>query len=678
LNAAGTLQPRIENHAENTESMLDGRGSADSHQIKYRPDIDGLRAVAVLSVIAYHLSNKILPGGYLGVDIFFALSGYLITKVIWREALDGSFSIARFYERRIRRIMPALVALLLVVSACSIALLLPIDLLGYAKSVFATLAFVANVYFWRDTNYFSQLAEEKPLLHVWSLGVEEQFYIIFPLLVLLCIRWRRSALLPLVSTLVLFSLAANTLAMHLGAAGPAFYLIPTRAWELGAGALLALRAPARITSPWLRHTLAFLAAAFLIVGLCSNQASLSLGGEIPNPLLVVLGTCLAMHLGNTGGSWLTRGLSLSVPVWIGLISYSLYLWHWPILVFTRYYLVRPLSPLVTIAAIALMFALATLSWRYIERPFRDRAMPIRKVLAWVASGCVVVAITSVAILSGQGFPARLNPEAARINSAVGTEYRCGIGDYIAFGASRGCVMSLPSRNPADATVALVGDSQAQMYAPIITSLLQADKRLGLLVPANGCLPTLDFNESSRCMAIAAKNLSAVESLPHLRIVILALTWTFVQPMYTPSGIVPAGSESRYLTASLDRLIEELQHRGKTVVLVGPISVPQWDVASVVSRELAFGHKIVQPLSVPQDAFMALEGDTIAHFASRDDITFIRPDRIQCRRGRCDYFRDGVSLFADYNHIAQAALPFFRPSFEPALQRVLMQPNPPKP
>jgi peptidoglycan/LPS O-acetylase OafA/YrhL len=678
LNAAGTLQPRIESYAENTESMLDGRGSADSHQIKYRPDLDGLRAVAVLSVIAYHLSNKALPGGYLGVDIFFALSGYLITKVIWREALTGSFSIARFYERRIRRIMPALVGLLLVVSACGIALLLPIDLMGYAKSAFATLAFVANVYFWRDTNYFSQLAEEKPLLHVWSLGVEEQFYIIFPLLVLLCIRWRRSALLPLVYTLVLFSLAANTLAMHLGAAGPAFFLIPTRAWELGAGALLALLPPARITTPWLRHALALLAAAFLIVGLCSNQTSLSLGGEIPNPLLVVLGTCLAMHLGNAGGSWLTRGLSMSVPVWIGLISYSLYLWHWPILVFTRYYLVRPLSPVETIAAVALMFALATLSWRYVERPFRDRAMPIRKVLAWVASGCVVVAIASVAILAGKGFPSRLNAEAARINSAVGTEYRCGMGDYIAFGASRGCVMSLPSRNPADATVALVGDSQAQMYAPIVTSILQADKREGLLVPANGCLPTFDFNESSRCMAIAAKNLSAVESLPRLRIVILAMTWTFVQPMYTPSGMVPAGSESKYLTASLDRLIQELQHRGKTVVLVGPISVPQWDVASVVSRELAFGHKIVQPLFVPEDAFIALEGDTIAHFASRDDITFIRPDRIQCQRGRCDYFRDGASLFADYNHIAQAALPLFRPSFEPALQRVLMQPNPPKP
>src|ERR1017187_3936008 len=183
--------------------MQDGRGTADSHQTSYRPDIDGLRAVAVLSVIAYHLSTGVLPGGFLGVDIFFVISGYLITNVIWREAINRNFSIARFYERRVRRIMPAVLFVLIAVSAGSIALLLPIDLKGYAKSVFASLGFVANIYFWRDTNYFSQLAEEKPLLHLWSLGVEEQFYILFPLFVVLCTRWRRRSLFPLTAGLVL-------------------------------------------------------------------------------------------------------------------------------------------------------------------------------------------------------------------------------------------------------------------------------------------------------------------------------------------------------------------------------------------------------------------------------------------------------------------------------------------
>src|SRR5271168_1408636 len=201
--------------------MLDVRGSADNHHTGYRPDIDGLRAVAVLSVIAFHLSPKIVPGGYLGVDIFFVLSGYLITNVIWREALNKKFSIKRFYERRIRRILPALVVLLIVVSGVAMVLLLPIDLTGSARSVFASLSFVANFYFWRDQDYFGRLAEEKPLLHVWSLGVEEQFYIIFPLLVLLCLRWRRSALLPVTVALVLLSLSANLWADRANVAGAA-------------------------------------------------------------------------------------------------------------------------------------------------------------------------------------------------------------------------------------------------------------------------------------------------------------------------------------------------------------------------------------------------------------------------------------------------------------------------
>ncbi len=651
--------------------MRDGRGSADSHQTGYRSDIDGLRAVAVLSVIAYHLSPRILPGGYLGVDVFFVLSGYLITSVIWREAIDRKFSIARFYERRVRRILPALLSLLLVVSASAIWLLLPIDLKGFAKSVFATLGFVANLYFWRDTDYFAQLAEEKPLLHVWSLGVEEQFYIIFPLLVVLCIRWRRSALVPLTSGLVLFSLIANILANRASAEGAAFYILPTRAWEIGAGSLLALAPPSGVTNRWMRHALAVTAATLLFVSLCFKINSLS--GMVPAALWVVLGTILAIYQGNAGWSWLTLGLSKTPLVWVGLISYSLYLWHWPIFVFAHYYLVKSLlSPAEASIAVALTFALATLSWRYVERPFRDRKMPIRVVLTWVACGTTVVAATSVAILAYGGYPSRFNAEVARINSAVGSEYRCSLTEYFSFGASHACPMFLPSRNPEDATVVLLGNSHAQMYAPLVADILRANNREGILVPLNRCLPMPDYNVSASCMDSAAKNLSAIGGFSRIRVVILAMTWEHPGHMYTPNGQTPEGSESRFLTESLDRLIENLEQRGKTVVLVGPITPPTWESASVVARDLAFGHKVAEPMFIPESAFMAEQGSIIAHYASRSDMIFIRPDRIQCMEDRCDYFRVGVPLFADSSHIAEAALPLFRPEFEPALRHAFIR------
>jgi len=649
--------------------MQDGRGSADSHQTKYRPDLDGLRAIAVLSVIAYHLSTNLLQGGYLGVDIFFVLSGYLITKIIWREALSRQFSVARFYERRVRRILPALGVLLIVVSVFGTWILLPIDLEGLAKSVFATLVFAANIYFWNDTGYFALGADEKPLLHVWSLGVEEQFYIIFPLLVVLCIRWRRSALLPLTSALVLLSFLSNVLLNKMVLQSVAFYLLPARAWEIGAGALLALAPPPKVENPWLRQALALLAGALILVSLRLPGGGIIFHGVAPSAIWVVLGTTLAIHLGNEGGNWLTVGLAKAPLTWIGLISYSLYLWHWPILVFARYYLLRSsLSPAEAAGAVALMLTLATLSWRYVERPFRDRSMPIRTVLVWAACGCLVVAIASAAALESKGYPSRFRADVARINMAVGNEYRCGLKEYVPFGPSHGCTMFLPSRNPADATVALFGNSHAQMYAPLVASIVQENNERGILVPMNVCLPLPDFNLGSDCMDLAAKDLAAVEGLPRVRVVIISMNWEWkTSYLSTRAGIVPADMQTELFIESVDRLISDLERRGKTVVLVGPISAPGWDFPSIAGRELAFHNRISEPLFLPESAFVFKMGPVIEHYSARPDIIFIRPDRVQCELGKCDYLRDGTSLFADNNHIAAYALPLFRPVFEPALK-----------
>jgi hypothetical protein len=389
--------------------------------------------------------------------------------------------------------------------------------------------------------------------------------------------------------------------------------------------------------------------------------------------LVVIGAALAIHLGNIGGSWLTQALSTTMMVWVGLISYSLYLWHWPILVFAWYYLVRDsLSPLESLIAVALIFGLAGLSWRFVEHPFRDRSMKIKRVLVWVGCGCSAVAIAAGAVLAWSGFPSRFSADAARIDAAVGAEYRCGFTDYVAFGAMHACAMSLPSHNPADATVALFGNSHAQMYAPLVSDILQVNHERGILVPLNSCRPMPDLNVSAKCMVLAAMDLHAIDATKGIRIVILSMSWD--PPAYTPAGAVPKGRETEFLIASLDRLIDDLKQHGKTVVLVGPVATPESETASIVARQMAFHHRVDEPLFVTEPTFMAKEGEILAHYSDRNDILFIRPDRIQCEMGKCDYIRDGASIFADTNHVAQAALPLFRPVFEPALRQAFLRAN----
>lgn len=633
----------------------------------YRPDIDGLRAIAVLSVIAFHMSKTALPGGYLGVDIFFCLSGYLITSIIWREARQDQFSLARFYERRVRRIAPALLALLAIISPIAAVLLLPADLIGYGKSVLASLGFVANIYFWRDTNYFSRVAEEKPLLHLWSLGVEEQFYIFFPLLLVALKRWAPRGTVPIIAALVLVSLATNAITIRIGGSSPAFFLLPTRAWELGIGALVAL-APRGFSFPAAARGIASLVgAASVAYGLISSNELI--GGILPAAFPVVVGTALIIAA-RADGSIVNRLLATQPFVAIGLVSYSLYLWHWPVLVFGRYYLVRELMLLELGLAFVLMLALAYASWRYIERPFRVREMPVRRVYSWTGSGALMTAVVGAIFVATNGIPGRLNSEAATINAAVGTNYRCAVSEYRAFGASRACSLNLPGGDMEKAEVVLLGNSFAQMYAPIVRDLLRESGQAGILVPANGCLPTPTLNLSPDCADIAARNLEAVEAVPSLRLVVLGLTY-HDSLLVSPSGKV-VRNDLEALGEALDVLIQRLQARGIKVALVGPVAVPGYDVASEVSRRLAFGRPIHSPLYEPEARFMARYGKLIDRFASRPDIAFIRPDRVQCVDGQCRFVSDGRSYFADGGHIAEGALPEFAPAFRAALQGHLLR------
>lgn len=337
--------------------------------MQYRPEIDGLRALAVLPVIFYHAGYSGFSGGFVGVDVFFVISGYLITSILDRDLSAGRFTLRGFYDRRIRRILPALWLVCLTCIPAAWVLMPPETMGRFAESLVAQLFFVSNVYFWLDSGYFSEAAEFKPLLHTWSLAVEEQFYVLYPLLLMLVLRRSRALTIRIIA-----GLSAVSLILAVIGAGQFpnanFFLLPTRVFELGAGALVALWFQGRqVGSPLVSGIAAAAGIGMIFFSI------VILNEETPFPgaatLLPVVGTCLALIFARSGN--LTGSLlGWSPLVLIGLISYSAYLWHVPLFVFARFAHFNgaplPNYPLL----IFLTFVLAWLTWKFVETPFRDR------------------------------------------------------------------------------------------------------------------------------------------------------------------------------------------------------------------------------------------------------------------------------------------------------------------
>ncbi len=383
----------------------------DRTSLRYRADIDGLRAVAVVPVVFYHFGVRPFSGGFVGVDVFFVISGFLITGLIYAELGGGSFSILRFYERRIRRIFPALFAMIAAAIAVGLLVLFPHELMRLAQSAAATTVFGSNFDFWRQAGYFDVGANLKPLLHTWSLAVEEQFYVLFPALLYVNHSRRRAVLLGLVAVLGVISFVASLWAIGRSPTA-AFYLTPFRTWELMLGAVLALGAFPAPKTRWLGEAVSLAGLGAIGWAVFSFTVATPFPGA--NALFPCAGAAALIYAGSGENTWTRRLLASPPLVGIGLISYSLYLWHWPIHVFADYVAGGPAGAAETVLLIALSFALGFLSWRYVERPFRGSAIP-RATIFRLAG----VAVAATLLLSGllfvlQGLPQRFAPDIRRI------------------------------------------------------------------------------------------------------------------------------------------------------------------------------------------------------------------------------------------------------------------------
>lgn len=378
--------------------------------VKYRPDIDGLRAVAVIAVLLFHLQLG-LNGGFVGVDVFFVISGFLITHIIINDLQTGQWSLSHFWDRRLRRIWPASLLMTAVTLAGGWFLMLPRDYRALANDALASLAMLANVRFWLGSGYFAEASELRPLMHMWSLAVEEQFYLIFPIILPVAWPLGRQRCFQLTCAAAAVSFLASVLTLS-AAPAATFFLIPFRAWELLVGAAIALEPSLTVRSEASSNILH--AAGLILIVVCCLTYGPTTPFPAANAIIPTAGAALVIIAGRSHSGRLAMILSALPLRYIGLISYSLYLWHWPIIAFCRY-VNREISTQAALAILPATLLLAALSHRFIEVPFRKMhpTAGLARTVRRIAVPSAAIAIAAIGIRMLNGVPARVSKEIAQ-------------------------------------------------------------------------------------------------------------------------------------------------------------------------------------------------------------------------------------------------------------------------
>jgi peptidoglycan/LPS O-acetylase OafA/YrhL len=625
--------------------------------MKYRSDIDGLRSVAVLSIFLFHINSGWVPGGYVGVDIFFVISGFLIGGIVHGQLSAGTFSIVSFYERRFRRIIPALFVMLLVVTAVGYLWLFPVVYEDFAKSSLASTFSVSNLYFWQTTKYFGLDGHSKPLLHTWSLGVEEQFYIVFPLLLFALFRLAPKRLALIMAGIGLLSFALSVAGAYKSPSAT-FFLLPTRAWELLLGFMLVLLPRTLFDRAVTRNVLSLAGLA------CILFAFVFYDENTPFPGLAALPPCLgAALIIATGGGGLTpvgRLLSLKPCVWIGLISYSLYLWHWPLIVLLREALPTDyFSPAQGAGVFVAGIALGYLSWRFVERPFRSGGIGGRTIFTGTAITAGLISLLSLAVIGLGGMPGRFDPRVARMASAINytghTAYPHGtcFADSYDFGTADGdSCLRLDLTRP---NVAIVGDSHAEhLWYGLHTQLHQFHF---IPVTISGCRPRLDAlpGDPDRCR----------------------LPLDFVLKDYLPSRAVDlvllSGNWEDDDLPRVAKIIDWLHAHQRKVLLVGPIVEYRSQLAKLIALSYLKNDPDLPDRFVSRRKRGALDR-AYADLARQKGVPYASPYQLLCPDKCVRIAADGMPLQYDMAHLTDEGSLFIARGMAPAIEAALAKPG----
>lgn len=612
-----------------TQNIQTGAGA-------YRPDVDGLRALAVLSVLLFHADFPFMHAGFIGVDIFFVISGFVITRSIYQDLERNKFSIAMFYFKRIRRIMPALLVVYAVTALFALLLLLPADLAGFGKSLLASGTFVSNMYFWKASGYFAAAAETQPLLHTWSLSVEEQYYLFAPIFFLLTFRWNtklRLVLAILCIGAVLSWLCAVAAVFTAPTAG--FFLLPARLWELLAGAIVAMAGMVRPAGrpPLFSQASSYLGMILLLVGFITIHETDPFPGW--NALFPCIGTALLIHAGVDPSQPLANRLfATRLPVAIGALSYSLYLVHWPLIAFLRYRLNRDFELPETIGILAVSLFLAYLSWRFVEQPFRHLSYDVApRAFNMALASIVLVGAVGGGLWVSQGLPQRFPDFHQR--RIAGVELW---GGNACFHQNASQLEAWDPEHCLRAAgtggnVLLWGDSFAAHYLPgIIAHASPLNVNLYQYTFA-GCPPILAYYSLAR-KACSQFNEDAYQVIADQKIdtVVLSARWSDV----------PSRTMDR-----LNETIAELEDKGLRVVVIGPspqftAEVQRLDYFSGQSNEK--GEVFTSPID-------ATRIRSVVH-AQAGKADYVDPFAALCRPdGACRYRSGDDYVYADYGHLS---------------------------
>ena len=647
-------------------------------KVGYRSDIDGLRGIAVISVVLYHAGVSFLRGGYVGVDVFFVISGYLISALIYRDLMRGTFSLRSFYERRAKRILPALLTVVSVSICLGALLLAPRELEVLSAQSITALTSTSNFFFWVRTNYFAPHAELKPMLMTWSLGVEEQFYLLFPLL----LGWiwslgRRKLLLSLAAlSLVSFVVSVVQVSFYPSAS---FFLLTSRWWELGLGTILGIYEASRTEEAgrrlavWRREVLGILGILGVLAGaLLYTPTTLFPGAAALLPVVA------SLMLLSSYGSWVNRNiLSSKILVGAGLISYSLYLWHWPILSLAQYCSGDALAPVPTACLVVFAIVAATFSYFFIEQPFRHMPRTTRTIRRY-AMASALCSIPAFALLAGRGLPARY-PVAARIEQEAHSPSLANcMADVGGFSpvTSAGC--SYIKGHPA---VAIMGDSHAASLNRYLQSALESRgwsvaqftktscPQLGLVAP--------DSAERENCVRFNQNSLAEVIKDRNIKTVVLAGFWsTLFPPLMEHGRYVAEGQKSSFLTVEdswrnlevgLNEVTARLQAGGKRVFIV--IDSPTLDFSPLL---LTLSDAIPPRRELQKLLWKDDSSDLIAHsdepnnkrleillrqVAASHHAEIIDLYGALCAKSTCRYALDGHPFFEDPHHLTRLGAEF---------------------